>query len=672
MKLKQMLPMLSLAFAPAMAQTEGGIDVSYMNPAAQPGTDFYDYACGGWIQSHPLTAEYARYGSFEELIENNTKQLRGLIENIAGGSHEAGSLGQKIADLYNSVMDSIGRNARGAAELAAALDPVRKAATREELFRLAVQWQHQGVGGLFAFYIDADLKNSAMNLPQFYQSGLTLGEREYYLENDKATVRIREAYKKHVERMFVMSGFSKKEARKCRDAVMRIETRMAEPSYSAVQRRDPEGNYHKMTYDALKAAYAGIDWDVYFAELGVKGLTEVSVGQPEPMAEAARIWQEEPVETLRAYLMWNIIDAAAPCLTDDFVAANFDFYGRVLSGKEMDRPRWKKGVSAVESALGEALGKLYVEKYFPAAAKQRMETLVQNLQVALAERILAQEWMSNPTKMAALEKLTTFHVKVGYPDTWKDYSAMQIKPDAYWENMLRCSEFEFDDMVTRRLNKPVDRDEWLMTPQTVNAYYNPTTNEICFPAGILQPPFFDMQRDDAFNYGAIGVVIGHEMTHGFDDQGRQFDKDGNLADWWAPGDADRFKERADVMAAFFSNINVLPDLKGNGSLTLGENLADHGGLMVAYQAFKNATKDAPLPVKDGLTPEQRFFLAYAQVWAANIRDEEIRQRTKTDPHALGRWRVNGALPHIDMWYEAFGITEGDPLFVPADQRARIW
>lgn len=672
MKLKQILPMLTLAAAPLAAQTDGGIDTANMNPAAVPGADFYDYACGGWMKANPLPAEYARYGSFEQLIENNDKQLRGLIEELAAKKHAPGSIEQKIADLYNSAMDSVGRNERGAGELREILAPVAGAKTREELFRLVATWQRKGLGSLIDFYIDADIKNSSMNLLQFYQSGLTLGEREYYLDGDKATLHIREQYRKHVERMFRLAGFDRKTARRKRDAVLAIETRMAHPFYSAVQLRDPEANYHKMTYAELKRDYAGVDWDAYFDALGIKGVGELSVSQPEPLKEACLIWKEAPLDDLKAYVEWKFIDGAATCLSDDFVAANFDFYGRVMSGKEQDRPRWKKAVGAVESGLGEALGRIYVERYFPAEAKQRMETLVQNLQVALAERILAQEWMSNSTKLAALEKLSTFYVKVGYPDTWRDYSALDIRPTGYLENMQRCSAFAYDDMLRRRLGKPVDRKEWLMTPQTINAYYNPTTNEICFPAGILQPPFFDMRRDDAFNYGAIGVVIGHEMTHGFDDQGRQFDKDGNLTDWWAPGDADRFKERADVMEAFFGNIDVLPGLKANGALTLGENLADHGGLMVAYQAFKNATKAAPLPAKDGLTPEQRFFLAYAQVWAANIRDEEIRQRTKSDPHSLGRWRVNGALPHIDMWYEAFGVTDKDPMFVPADKRVRIW
>lgn len=677
MNMKQMLPVLALVVAPAMAQ-DGmpdrplhGVYQAYMNKDVKPSEDFYAYACGGWMKDHPLTPEYSRYGSFDVLIENNNEQLRGFIEELAAKRHPAGSIEQKIADQYNCVMDSAGLNKRGDAVLQASLEPVRKATDKAELFKLATRWQRMGVPGLFNFYIDADIKNSTMNLLQFYQGGLTLGEREYYLDTDKATSDIRNQYKKHVERMFLLSGFGKKEAARNRDAVMRIETQMAKVAYSAVERRDPEKNYHKMTYDELKRDYNGIDWDMYFALLGIENLVEVSVSQPEPLAEACRIWQEGSFEDVRAYLLWCIIDTAAPCLTDQMQAANFDFYGKVLSGKQEDRPRWKKAVSAVDGALGEAVGQIYVRKYFSPEAKERMEKLVRNLQVALAGRILDQSWMSNETKMAALDKLMAFRVKIGYPEKWRSYAGLDITSD-YWQNRMNCNAFDFDDMVARKLNKPVDAEEWYMTPQTVNAYYNPTTNEICFPAGILQPPFFDMERDDASNYGAIGVVIGHEMTHGFDDQGRQFDKEGNLQDWWAPGDADRFKAIVQPMVTYFDHIEVLPGLKANGSFTLGENLADHGGLNVAFQAMKNASREQPLHNLDGLTPEQRFFISYAHVWAGNIRDEEIRRRTKSDPHSLGCWRVNGALPHIDAWYEAFGVTSDSPMFVPKDKRVHLW
>ena len=452
---------------------------------------------------------------------------------------------------------------------------------------------------------------------------------------------------------------------------MDIETRIAKASFSAVEQRNPAANYHKMSLDELKKEIPGIDWDAFLNGIGVKGVTELSVSQVEPIKEVEKIINSLPVENQIAYMQWSLIDRAAGYLSDDLVAQNFDFYGKTLSGKQANQPRWKRAVSTVNGVLGEAVGQMYVEKYFPAAAKERMVQLVKNLQTALGERIRNLEWMGDSTKIKAIEKLNSFYVKVGYPDKWRDYTGLNIEKDSYWANVKRATEFELDYMLSKA-GKPVDRDEWGMTPQTVNAYYNPTTNEICFPAGILQYPFFDMNADDAFNYGAIGVVIGHEMTHGFDDQGRQFDKDGNLKDWWTAEDAKRFEERAQVMVNFFDSIQVLPGLNANGSLTLGENIADHGGLQVSFQAFKNATKDAPLPVKDGFTPEQRFFLSYAGVWAGNIRDEQIHLQTKSDPHSLGRWRVNGALPQIGAWYDAFGIKEGDPMYLAPEKRVSIW
>ena len=452
---------------------------------------------------------------------------------------------------------------------------------------------------------------------------------------------------------------------------MEIETRLAKVSYSAVEQRDPAANYHKMTLDELKKEIPGFDWDAYLNKLGVQGVTSLNVAQIPPVKEAVAIINTLPMDKQIAYLQWKLIDSAASYLSADFDEQNFAFYGKVMSGKKEQQPRWKRAVSTVNGVLGEAVGQMYVEKYFPAAAKERMTQLVKNLQVALGEHIQNLEWMGDSTKAKAMEKLNSFYVKVGYPDKWKDYTNLNIEKDSYWANIKRASDFAVEEMLAKA-GKPVDIDEWHMTPQTVNAYYNPTTNEICFPAGILQYPFFDMNADDAFNYGAIGVVIGHEMTHGFDDQGRQFDKEGNLKDWWTAEDAERFNTRAQVMVDFFNKIEVLPGLMANGQLTLGENIADHGGLQVAYQAFKNATKDAPLAEVDGFTPEQRFFLAYSGVWAGNIRDEQARVYTKSDPHSLGRWRVNGALPHINAWYDAFGITENDPLYIAPEKRVSIW
>lgn len=654
------------------AKSTSGIDLANMDTTVSAGTDFFRYACGGWNDAHPLTAEYSRYGTFDELFENSQKQLRELIEGLAAQkNNQAGSAAQKIGDLYNMAMDSVTLNKQGAEPVKAMLDKIAGLKDKSEIVPMMTEMAHIGIGTYFHSYVYADPKNSSLNIFQMGQGGINLGEKEYYLDTDSITQNIRGQYKFYIGKLFQLAGFSEADAQQKVADVMEIETAIAKVSRSATELRDPEANYHKMSFDELKKTIAGIDWDAYMKGLGIQAPAELNVEQVEPIQEVARLMNTLPLSKHVSYLEYNLLDAAASCLSDDFVAARFDFYGKVLSGRQVNQPRWKRAVNSVNGMLGELVGEMYVEKYFPAAAKERMVKLVKNLQTALGERIDAQEWMSDSTKIRAHEKLATFHVKVGYPDKWKDYSKLEIKNDSYWANVCRASEWGFNDMYSR-IGKPVDKDEWLMTPQTVNAYYNPSTNEICFPAAILQPPFFNMEADDAANYGAIGVVIGHEMTHGFDDQGRQFDKDGNLTDWWAPGDADRFKERAQVMVDFFNKIEVLPGLQANGELTLGENLADHGGLNVAYLAFQNATKDAPLGVVDGFTPEQRFFLAYATLWAGNIRDEQIRVYTKSDPHSLGKWRVNGALPHIQAWYDAFHITPSDPLYVAPENRVNVW
>ena len=653
------------------AKSSSGIDLANMDTTVLAGDDFFRYACGGWNDAHPLTAEYSRYGTFDMLLENSQKQLRELIEGLAAQQHEAGTAAQKIGDLYNLAMDSVRLNEQGAEPIRKCLDEIDAMTEKSQIVPMMTRLAYDGVGTYFQSYVYADPKNSVLNIFQMGQGGINLGEKEYYLDNDSITQNIREQYKNYIVRLFTLAGFGEAEAKQKMADVMEIETAIAKASFSAVQLRDPEANYHKMSYDELKKTFPEIDWDTFIKGLGIGKLTEVNVEQIEPIKEVGRLMEALPLSKHIAYLQYNLLDAAANYLSDDFVAARFDFYGKVLSGRQVNQPRWKRAVNSVDGMLGELVGQMYVEKYFPAAAKERMIRLVKNLQAALGERIDAQAWMSDETKARAHEKLATFHVKVGYPDKWKDYSALHIEQDSYWANACRAAAWNMKDMYSR-LGKPVDRDEWLMTPQTVNAYYNPSTNEICFPAAILQPPFFNMEADDAVNYGAIGVVIGHEMTHGFDDQGRQFDKDGNLKDWWAEGDADRFKERAQVMVDFFNKIEVLPGLYGNGQLTLGENLADHGGLNVAFLAYQNATKNAPLGVVDGFTPEQRFFLAYATLWAGNIRDEQIRVYTKSDPHSLGKWRVNGALPHIQAWYDAFGITEDDAMYVAPENRVDIW
>ena len=648
-----------------------GIDLANLDTTALPGTDFYQYACGGWMKNHPLTDEYSQYGSFTVLAENNRKQMQGLIEELAKGQHEAGSVAQKIGTLYNLAMDSVKLNQEGTAPIKTELEEIASLKNKADVYALLGSLERRGITSYLGTGVGADQKNSDMNAVYTSQAGLSMGERDYYLATDEATTKIRETFKVHVAKMYQLAGFDEATANRGRDIVMDVETRLAKTFRSMVELRDPQANYNKMTLDELKQKYASFNWDAYLTNLGLKNVQEIIVGQPEALAEAAKILDSLPVEQQVLYLQWKLIDRAASFLNDEIVEQNFDFYGRTMSGAKEMQPRWKQAVSVTGSVLGEAVGQMYVEKYFPAAAKERMVTLVKNLQTALGERIQALEWMSDSTKARALEKLAAFHVKIGYPDKWKDYGKLDIKDDSYYANIERATVWASDENMAKA-GKPVDKEEWHMTPQTVNAYYNPTTNEICFPAGILQPPFFDMQADDAFNYGAIGVVIGHEMTHGFDDQGRQYDKDGNLKDWWTAEDAERFNQRAQVMVNFFDSIQVAPGVHANGRQTLGENIADYGGLQVSYQAFKNATKDAPLATIDGFTPEQRFFLAYSGVWANNIRPEFVLYLTKMDVHSLGEWRVNGALPQIDAWYDAFGITESDPMFVPKAERVSIW
>lgn len=675
MNTKLYLPVLALALTTVACgggkKDVVGIDPANLDTTVMPGTDFYQYACGGWMKAHPLTAEYARFGSFDLLAENNREQLKSLIGELAAKPEAPGSVAQKIGDLYNVAMDSVKLNADGVEPIRGELEKIAAITDVKEMSEIVAEMRRKGFDAYFVLGVGADEKNSAMNIVYAYQSGMSLGEREYYLDNDDHTREIREKYREHVANMFRLAGFTDEEARKDADAVLKVETMLAEAAYDNVKLRDPQANYHKMKVTDLKREVPGIDWDVYLAAAGLGGIEELNVGQPEVLKAVADIWNKLPLNEQKAYLQWKVLDEAGSYLSDAFAAESFDFYGKTLSGQQQIKPRWKRAVGTVNGVLGEAVGQMYVEKYFPAAAKERMTALVANLQSALGERIKNLTWMSEETKAKALEKLSTIYVKVGYPNKWRDYSGLEIKDDSYWGNIMRSNEFDYNYMIADA-GKPVDRDRWFMTPQTVNAYYNPTTNEICFPAGILQYPFFDMNADDAFNYGAIGVVIGHEMTHGFDDQGRQYDKEGNLADWWTETDAVNFGAGTQKLVNHFDSIEVLPGLFANGKLTLGENIADHGGLQVAYTAFKEATAGKELPVIDGFTPEQRFFLAYANVWAGNIRDEQIRVQTKSDPHSLGRWRVNGALPHINAWYEAFGIQEGDPLYLAPEKRAVIW
>ena len=675
-KLFMTMALTSMSLA-ASAQTElqSGINLGDLDTSVRPADDFYEYACGGWMKNNPLPAAFSRFGSFDRLGEDNNKRINGILTELLNNTYAKGTTEQKLSDLYKLAMDSVRREKEGLQPVMGKLKALESAKTMDQLFALQLEMAKYGSMEFYRAGLGADEKNATQNILSVNQGGLTLGMKDYYLENDEATTKIRNEYKKHIVRMFQAYGFSKSAATKKMKNIFALELELAKISKSRTELRDPQANYNKMTLKEFTEKYPNLKLEQLMNAQGLKSefMQEMVVGQPAFMEGANKILATMKPATYRDVMEWSIILSSTGSLNDAVREANFEFFGKVLSGRKQDHPSWRRATSQVERYMGQALGKIYVEKYFPAAAKERMTKLIKNLQIALGERIAAQDWMSDSTKVNALLKLNTFYVKVGYPDKWIDMSKLTIDPSqSYYDNLLACRKFWNEYEIDHMAGKPVDINDWYMDPQTVNAYYNPTTNEICFPAGILQVPFFDMTADDAFNYGAIGVVIGHEMTHGFDDQGRQFDKDGNMHDWWAASDGEQFKARTDKYADFFSAIKVLPDLNANGRLTLGENLADHGGLQVAYAAFKNATKSHPLPVIDGHTADQLFFLAYAGVWAGNITEAEIRNRTKSDPHSLGRWRVNGALPHIDAWYEAFGVKPGDKMYIPKEQRLPLW
>lgn len=647
------------------------LNLANLDTTVAPGADFYQYATGGWQKANPIPDEYSRYGTFDKLREENQKQIKELIEELSKKNNAFGSNAQKVSDLYKMGIDSVKLNAEGAAPIRPFLEEIAAANTEKEIIRLIAKIGKYASNPFFGFYVGPDDKNSSMNIAQLAQSGIGLGDREYYLADDEHSKMLRDEYRKLINTQFKNAGYSDADAAKASSVVMKIETELAESHITKEMRRLPELNYHKYLVSELDEKVAPFDWAYYLEEVGAANADSINVSQVEPVRRAIQLIHTEPIDHIKDYLSWKVINSAANFLSDEFVNANFEFYGKKMSGSKELRPRWKRSIDAVNSALGEAVGQLYVEKYFPPQAKDRMLQLVENLKTSLGERIDNLEWMSDTTKSKAHEKLAAFIVKIGYPDKWKDYTSLEIKEDSYWANMMRAAEYEYNDMI-KDLNRPVDKTKWYMTPQTVNAYYNPSSNEICFPAGILQPPFFYMNGDDAINYGGIGVVIGHEMTHGFDDQGRKFDKEGNLTDWWTPTDAGRFDERAKVLVDFYDNIVVIDTVHANGTFTLGENIADQGGLQIAYNAFLKTEQAKQNKKIDGFTPAQRFFLSYALLWAGNVRDEEILRLTKIDPHSLGKWRVNGALPHIDAWYEAFDIKETDPMYVPKEQRVAIW
>ena len=674
MKKRTLIAACLLAAMSANAQSQvSGIDKKNMNLNVKPGTDFYQYAAGGWLKSHPLDAEHTNNGAFTDLYEENQKRIQELILEYASKPQKKGTLEQKIGTFYNMLMDSVRLNREGWEPLKPTLARIAAVKSNKEYQLVTAELDRRGEGTMmFGIGVGADMRNASMNIVAIGQGGLGLGTRDYYLNEDPQTVKVREAYKTYMKNLFKMVGNDEATAAKKVEAIMAIETRIAKVSYSNVQLRDIDKNYHKMSYNDLVMNFPGIDWGNVFLQSGFPPFDAVDVGQPEPIHEVEKILADTKLDDLKAYAEIKVISGATSQLSDAFRAESFKF-SSVLSGAQQDRPRWKRAVATVSGVFGEAIGKLYVAKYFPESSKQHMIRLVKNLQEALGQRIQEATWMSAATKAQAKDKLDNFIVKIGYPDKWRDYSGLQIDDKlSLYANMQNIDEFLLQDELNRKVNKPVDKMEWGMTPQTINAYYNPTTNEICFPAAILQPPFFDPNADDAVNYGGIGAVIGHEMSHGFDDQGSQFDKTGNQRDWWTAQDKKNFQERSKVLVDHFGKVEVVNGKKVNGQLTLGENIGDNGGLNIAFRALQNSMKKKPLKTLDGFTPEQRFFLSWARVWAGNARPEYLEYLITVDPHSPNMARVNAALPEIDAWYDAFKIKKGDKLFIPANKRAHIW
>ncbi len=650
-----------------------GIDIKNLDTTVSPKEDFYQYACGGWMKEHPLTAEYSRFGMFDMLRENAREQLKDLILNLS--EHEdaktPGTIAQKVSDLYAMGMDEKRLNEEGGAPLLPLLKHIANADTKEIAKLLA--WQHAGVGSsFFGTGVGTDAMNSDMNILHIGEVGLGLGDRDYYLEDNEQHAKILEAYKVYIKRLMELIGYDAEAQERVWKAVIKLETEFARHKMTREDRRDPRKRYNIRTIEEIRNEYPDFDWDTYFNLLGLENVDKANLANPEFTKFITTYIPTLTEQEIKDYMTFETVNDATNLLSDDFIDASFELYDRVMSGKDALQPRWKRAMTIPNSMLGEAVGKLYVEKYFPEENKEYMKKLVENLRNSLGNHIQNLSWMSDATKEKALDKLSTFTVKIGYPDKWKDYSEIHIDPKkSYLENVLEASRWYVKDNYSK-MNKPVDKEEWHMTPQTVNAYYNPTTNEVCFPAAILQPPYFDPTADDALNYGAIGVVIGHEMTHGFDDSGRQFDKNGNLAEWWTPEDADRFKALADKLVAQFDAIEVVPGVHANGRYTLGENIADQGGLRIGLTAYLDSQKDEPSEDIDGFSPLQRFYIAYANVWAGNIREEEIKLRTKTDPHSLDKLRTNATLKNIDEFFEAFDIKEGDGMWRPKEERVVIW
>ena len=667
---KLMMTIMTVAAMTAAAQNVG-VNRADMNLNVSPGEDFFEYAGGNWMKNNPLKAEYSRYGVFDDLAENNREQLKELFADLAKTKHARGTVGQKVTDLYNQAMDSDRLNREGAAPLKQDLAEVA-AFKKSDLTRF-IAHTHLTLGNpFFGVGVETDLKNSDMNVMWLSAGTSGLPDRDYYLNTDADSKKIQKAYRDYLAKEFVLAGFSKKVAQRAAKTIYDIEYQFAQAKMSRAEARDYNKLYNIRTIEQLQKDYPAIQWREYFNLLGVNNIEWVILEQPKVMEVAQKLMSTLTEQQMRDYLAGEVITRATSYLSDEMYMTSFDFYGRMLSGQKEPRPRWKRAQGLPNGLLGEAVGELYVERYFNQDSKDKMMKLITNLRKSLAAHIASLTWMSDTTKVNALVKLNSFTVKIGYPDKWRDYSGLQVDPDkSLYENIKAATIYE----TRRNLNKhgkPVDKDEWGMTPQTVNAYYNPTTNEICFPAAILQPPFFDVNADDATNYGAIGVVIGHEMTHGFDDQGRMFDQAGNMVDWWTEGDAARFQAAAEKLAAQFDQIVLVKDLHANGHLTLGENIADQGGLRIAYDAFRQTQQFKDGKLMDGFTPAQRFYLSYGRIWAENATEEAIFQQTKSDPHSIGRYRVNATLRNIDTFFEAFGIKKGDKLWLDPADRAIIW
>jgi putative endopeptidase len=646
------------------------LDRADMDPNASPCRDFMQYADGGWLKNNPIPASFSRWGTFTVLSDHNREALRAILEEAAAKKAPEGTDERKLGNFYSACMNESKVEADGAAPLAPELDRIAKIGDRAALEAEVARLHESGVNVMFAFGSQQDRKNSEEVIAGAFQGGLGMPDRDYYFKTDEKTAKIRDQYRTHVEKSFALLGDPPEGAKAEAATVLELETKLAGASMTRVERRDPDATYHRMTVAELSAATPRFDWAAYLRAIDSPAGTAINVGQPKFFAALDGALESVPLADWKTYLRWHLVDAFAPRLSSKFVEEDFDFNGRTLSGTKELLPRWKRCVAATDGELGFALGKLYVARNFPPEAKERMDRLVQNLVTALRDDLGTLSWMGDATRQAAQAKLAAFTPKIGYPDEWRDYSAYRVGNEGYAANVMAGNTFEFHRDL-KKIGKPVDRKEWGMTPPTVNAYYNPAKNEIVFPAGILQPPFFDAKADDAVNYGAIGAVIGHEMTHGFDDQGRKFDAHGNLTDWWSAADARNYETRAACVEKQFDAYVVEEGLHENGKLVLGESIADLGGLTIAYRAFRKSLEGKPEPPKiDGFTADQRFFLSYARVWAENDRPEAARLRVATDPHALDRFRAIGAPSNLPEFAGAFSCKAGDPMV--RGERCQIW